>query len=395
DEHFRLLGISAKLTGLDSKDKIGKYPVAGLVFSVECPPLGCPVIYGTTQTPLRQAKAGGLIVWIYFDANGKIALDGEVGARINPARLTLGMAKPSGGQLDGIFELTNNTVRRLIEAPYFNGAAVLSLSLGTSIDVDFFALGVRLGNVSTDIGYRAQTTVESSTAVGWGTAKLGEPWSWDGSVCIKTSFGAGVVLSSALEIGTEIDTPWKNNVVGLGYSYSNQWPSEQEMLLLGWHNFLALSIWFTFVGDDSCSFTYTYTGNTFDTFATPSSYTTSDRVTARLTLAGALPPKLKSVDVTGLPGFSLTVSDGHQTLPNANSARAEARISTDSTGKIAGPWSMKIDGETSPAEPSIGSFNSPTNTSDHGAGHIVRGYRDIGYNVLRPGTWAKEVASAP
>jgi hypothetical protein len=395
EEHFRLLGVSAKLTGLDSKDKMGKYPVAGLVFSVECPPSGCPTIYGQTKTPLSQVKSGGIIVWVYINANGKIVLDGEAGARVNLARLTLGMVKPSNGRLDGVFELTSNTVGRLIEAPYFNGAAALSISLSTTIDLDFFALGVRLGNVSTDIGYRTNTSLETSTPVSWGTTKLGEPWSWDGNICIRTSVGAGAILSYTINIGTEIDTSWNKIDAGLIYTYSNQWPSDQEISIPGLHYFLTLPIWFTSVGSDSCSVTYMYTGNTFDTFHTASVFTTSDRVTARLSLSNPLRPNLTFYDVTGLPGFNLSMSDGHQTFSSTNATSSvTALVSTDSTGKLVGPWHIRIQ-QGGPLDPMIYSWNVPGEVFDISAsGQTVQGTsRDVGSRASLPGIWSMQLES--
>lgn len=99
---------------------------------------------------------------------------------------------------------------------------------------------------------------------------------------------------------------------------------------------------------------YRYTGNTFDLFscgtnilcATPNpantSYTTSDFVTATLTLDEPLPPNLNLQDIRGFAGFTLTMNDGHQQLTLNPGVPGEAMVSTDVNGNIIGPWSMII-----------------------------------------------------
>jgi hypothetical protein len=57
-------------------------------------------------------------------------------------------------------------------------------------------------------------------------------------------------------------------------------------------------------------------------------------VTATLTLGNPLPANAPMQDVTGLPGFHLTMSDTRQTLTNADAVGLVAEVSTDSTGQI-------------------------------------------------------------
>ncbi len=83
---------------------------------------------------------------------------------------------------------------------------------------------------------------------------------------------------------------------------------------------------------------YDYTGPNFTTFS--GIYAGSDNVTATLTLATPLSANLGSqsafVDVSSLPGFFLTMSDGHRTLTSATATGfVVAQISTDNTGQIA------------------------------------------------------------
>lgn len=101
---------------------------------------------------------------------------------------------------------------------------------------------------------------------------------------------------------------------------------------------------------------YHYTGNKFNRFScggnilcqTPNpantSYTTADFVAATLTLDQPLAPNLTLADVTGLPGFNLTMNDGHQQMvaTAGYTGGFEAKVSTDAQGNITGPWSLII-----------------------------------------------------
>lgn len=91
---------------------------------------------------------------------------------------------------------------------------------------------------------------------------------------------------------------------------------------------------------------YEYTGNGFSTF-TPlagSSYTGTDHVRATLTFTLPLPPNLDQVDVTGFPGFGLTLTDGHQELVFSSAIvndQSVASVSTDADGLIT-EWKLFI-----------------------------------------------------
>lgn len=107
--------------------------------------------------------------------------------------------------------------------------------------------------------------------------------------------------------------------------------------------------------------TYTYTGNLFTLFScgpfvdngvvtgtddcttagpnANTSYRSGDLVSATLHLTTALGGNLNLVDVTALPGFSLTMSDGEQTLTSGTSGQSViAQVSTDANGNITAPW---------------------------------------------------------
>ena len=109
---------------------------------------------------------------------------------------------------------------------------------------------------------------------------------------------------------------------------------------------------------------------TMDCFNSPApgnshtSYIATDHVTATLTFSSALPANLNYQDVTGFPGFVLTMNDGHQTLSSAtNVIPPIAKVSTDGAGQITGPWLLVINvgnaddsGIASENEPPINPF---------------------------------------
>jgi len=150
DAQAGLLGISGKLTGLDGKDKAGKFPLAGLVWSIPCQAT-CTTTFDDTKTTVDLAKAGGVIIWVYLDAKGTITLEGELGSRVNSANFTVGVEKPEGGDLDVVYSLTKIGEGRLLELPYIDGSVGLEARTGVMLDLDVFTLGVRLANTSAEL----------------------------------------------------------------------------------------------------------------------------------------------------------------------------------------------------------------------------------------------------
>jgi hypothetical protein len=105
--------------------------------------------------------------------------------------------------------------------------------------------------------------------------------------------------------------------------------------------------------------TYQYQGNTFTSFScgpfidsvtgqvtgtascsTPSptnpftSYTLADKVTATLVLGAPLPANMAMTSVAALPGFVLTLNDGHQSVQTPITTGLIATVATDATGNI-------------------------------------------------------------
>ena len=153
--------------------------------------------------------------------------------------------------------------------------------------------------------------------------------------------------------------------------------------------------------------TYQYTGNPFTLFscgpsssgtgtllcATPgpnenTSYTATDFVSATLTVDNPLPANLNLADVTSLPGFQLSMSDGQQTLTGASIAL----ISTDGSGQIVA-WRL-IRNLGNPANSGIATqnFTFITDSGTLACCHpTVAG--DLARNSNIPGTWSSGSAT--
>lgn len=149
-----------------------------------------------------------------------------------------------------------------------------------------------------------------------------------------------------------------------------------------------------------------YTGNHFNNFScgsggdtcpipnpATSSYTTNDFVKATLTFDSPLPSNSHLLPVTGYPGFTLSLTDGHQTLtaPTVQQAFIEVLISTDSVGQIIAPWRIAIvrttGGGTNSTYPNILTMNDPDRQIGDSA---TLSYNPDNFAVVypgSPGTW--------
>ncbi len=249
EKQFEFLGQSAKFSGLDGRDKIGKYPVAGLVFATTCPNGVCPTFPGQTQTPIRKAKTGGVIVWVFINAKGELTLEGSVGLRTNMG-VTLGVKKPTNGKLVNISTVRNPSSGRAIEAPFIDGKAKMESKVGFSLDADFFVLGVRPVNASLALLGKVSGSLESTSLVSYGMTKFGDDWSVEsGDLCFNASVGGGVIASVDVNIGAEIETSLKKIQGKLQYTL--QVPTDDEIQNVGWHGLLGHS-WYTGASYTSC-----------------------------------------------------------------------------------------------------------------------------------------------
>ena len=122
--------------------------------------------------------------------------------------------------------------------------------------------------------------------------------------------------------------------------------------------------------------TYDYTGNHFTDFTPFSPYTTSDSVTAMVTLGGPLAPNMPLKKVTPI---AFTLSDGVQTMTNLNSKLPLFQFATGPTGEIT-EWSFIAH------LGSLGNFIVSDNFDGiRDRGHLENG--DTGVTELL-GTWA-------
>ena len=129
--------------------------------------------------------------------------------------------------------------------------------------------------------------------------------------------------------------------------------------------------------------TYQYTGNPFTNVTAP--YTTSDFVSAMVTLAGPLAPNMPFTSVTPT---AFTLSDGVQTITNINANFSSFSFATGPTGAIT-VWHVNA-GALSGSITTVGGGNlSPGDT-----GHL-NGTSAIGHNANAPGTWALVSSTVP
>jgi hypothetical protein len=245
DEHFKLLGVKGKLEGMSTDDKKGKYPIAGLVWSIECPnPAKCLVLPGQTKTPLSRAKPLGVIVWVYADLEGTISVDGSfTPVSINGGKLELGLKKEKGGEFDVSTSLTRTAASspRLIEVLGFDGTVGVEVFGGITTDLDVFTGGIYVANVGMDAGFQGSAGVLGKTSYGSNTLR---DWSWEGEICRDAStIGAGAVFRATVDFGVEVNTSWKRLSGDTGFKYNWQLPSDEDMEKIGQHGLWWTAIW--------------------------------------------------------------------------------------------------------------------------------------------------------
>lgn len=233
DEAFDKFGIDAKLTGLDYSDKIGQFPLGGIVLSAVCPPNTCFVSPAATQTPLRQAKALGVILWLYVTMSGELSIEGELTPVGIAARRTVGFSYVDG---DPDFYQTVEPIdseRNMVEVLKLNGELTAEARSGFTLDADFFFSGVRVASVGAFAGARHKLRVVGEG--GYGIKDVGSELAHFGDACrdVSGQLGLGAYGYANVKFGYEIDTTWVDQTGG--YSYGIQWPSEEQMSNQGWN----------------------------------------------------------------------------------------------------------------------------------------------------------------
>ena len=247
DSGYDLLGFKGKITGLDSDDKYGKYPIMGLVFVSPS-----PVIVHGIETAVTMANAAGVIVWVYADAKGEITIDGSIGVRAN-SHFRLGVKKPKNTSLSLIKEMSSTDNDRLIEAPFVEGSLTTKVFYGMSIEADSFLLGVRMANAGIDVGGSYTMTFSAHSLVSYGINDFGDDWFWEGGfICIEGQAGAGMIASADVALGYELKADlgvWEKDVAA-GFSYSIQYPNEDDIAAkseAGW-----VGTWYVFNNQQAC-----------------------------------------------------------------------------------------------------------------------------------------------
>src|SRR5262249_51154773 len=126
--------------------------------------------------------------------------------------------------------------------------------------------------------------------------------------------------------------------------------------------------------------TYQYTGNHFTVAFSP--YTTSDFVTAMVTLAG---PLGANMPLTHVNPTAFTFFDGVQTLNGTNSHPNATAFSfaTNANGEIIS-WAVEVDGGPS----NIFTFNEDGFRDD--GGNL---FEEFGENRDMPGVWSQGIAT--
>lgn len=254
DSKFSLLGQKAEISGLSVDRKQGKYPLAGLVWSIPCPN-GCITSAGQNQTGIRLAKDFGVILWFYYNLKGELFVEGESGedavislVRLEPSELKLGIQKKKGGNLDVAKSLTKKSYSgRLLTAPDISGSTRFDLMHGITTELDFLAGGIYIANAGIDL--TAKTSISTNGNINYGTDSIGSPWSWAGDGCFKYSIGAGLIYRGAASFGIEIDCTWDAFDTEKYWSYSMQHPSQDE---LDDENFEGSDLWYTIANDSWC-----------------------------------------------------------------------------------------------------------------------------------------------
>ena len=225
------------ISGLKPTDKIGKYPLAGLVFTVPCGPTGCPVTPGTTQTPVRTAKkAGGLILWLYLVSKADVTMNGKVAAAAKIG-FEIGAGLNEEKELTTFSTVKNPTSGNALEIPRFEGSIDADMRFGVALAADFIVFGVRPVAASLDVVGRVHGELTATKPTSYGLKEWGGEFGWNDEPELKltgSTLGAGVIASTNVNIGAKLKVPLLFDGTSIGYKYTWQWPKETELSEQGW-----------------------------------------------------------------------------------------------------------------------------------------------------------------
>ena len=249
---FKKFGIKLDIRGLNSDDKKGLIPIIGFVFRIPTPKYS--TVYsmyggGRTQTPVRSAKHGGAIVWVYVNFKGELSLDGELGVATNIKNFKVGINKQKNKKFKLIQEVIASPSSKLLEAPFLKGEAKLETTIGLSIASDIFYGGVRISNASFDFMLKQKESLNSEKRVSYGTDNFGLPWKWnEGNICFNNRGGGGFIFNAKANFRLSGEIFTKD--INFNMNWKKQYPSQKDIDKTnnGWVKHL----WYVSRADEKC-----------------------------------------------------------------------------------------------------------------------------------------------
>lgn len=251
EDAFTKFGINLNIKGLESNDKQGMIPIIGLVYRI--PNIKYPVVQNIyrnrTQTPVRSAKHGGVIFWIYMNFKGELSLDGELGIATNIKKFKIGIDKKRNKDYKLIQEVVAPVNNKLLEAPFFKGELKLSTTLGLSAALDVFYGGVRISNSSFNFMIKQQEALKSEKRVSYGTRSFDTPWKWsENSICSNSSRSGGFIFNTMANFELTGEA-WSKDV-DFNINWNTQYPLQKDIDKTdkGWVNHL----WYVSSAKEEC-----------------------------------------------------------------------------------------------------------------------------------------------
>jgi len=213
DVEKKLIGHGFSVKGLDTKDKIGKYPIAGFV------------VYPSAAFPMKGAlpkesikyQPIGMIIYAYLDMGGKIIVDGKVGAKVN-AHANFGVNnKANNDKLAFYSSFRGIEKKNLLEAPYIDGKVEFTSKFGLALDVDLFISGVRIATAGATFGGNYKSKIYTKKPIAYAVKNsFSDGFAWQhGTMCSEEQSGYGVKLNAGVKAGLLKETDSSKTFSGL------------------------------------------------------------------------------------------------------------------------------------------------------------------------------------
>ena len=237
----KTLGI--QLTGLSSDDKIGKYPIAGFMYSLE----------NLTKLKLEPDELKSIndlnklndklaiILWVYFDAKVGLVVEGKLGLKSN-VNFQFGVDKKESKKAkdNKIFKPIDKDTP--VFETYVSGKIGIDGKLGFSTDVDLFFSGIRFVNLGMFVGGKFKQELELKSD-GSKDAKAsyylqnfddGTKWKWkfpNMLFCDKGSVEAGVLFNVDFSIGGKLEKELLGHKIesSSNLKFHDQYPRQENM----------------------------------------------------------------------------------------------------------------------------------------------------------------------